>query len=230
MTRSELLEVAYQFYPRDLHECSFGYHDTVERQRQRDAARRGAAEYPTWKAMIRRLGERWYPFMDHSVCLLAGWYTPAYSCQIWIPGEHTFYFHVSLLGPYYGIHRTGAPGEEPAALDIAKEIEATYRGYEPIPPELGNEVVSEVTVHGAGIGEATIYLALLSEVWGWGSPTPQPAAHRDRPAPVARKGGTGLVALPSIPGEREASEQPDDDQDREAGEQPDDSAKGGTGA
>jgi hypothetical protein len=48
-----------------LGSCSFsyfggydglGYDETEERYRQREAARRGATEYPTWKAMIRRLG------------------------------------------------------------------------------------------------------------------------------------------------------------------------------
>ena len=81
---------------------------------------------------------------------------PAYSGDIDIPG-HKLGFHVSLLGPYYGIHRTGAPGEEPAALDLAREIEATYPGYEPIPPELGDEVVPDVE----DLGKTTIYVCLL---------------------------------------------------------------------
>jgi hypothetical protein len=35
-------------------------------------------------------------------------------------------------GPCYGIHRLGVPGEDEAALDIARKIEATYSGYEPM--------------------------------------------------------------------------------------------------
>src|SRR4051812_47688477 len=137
MTRSELLEVIYRFYPRGLFVGTDECNASEECRRRLEAARRGAAEYPTWKAMIRRLGER-YPIMDRSVSFLAGWSDPAYSGDIDIPG-HTLGFHVSLLGPYYGIHRLGAPGEEPAALDLAREIEATYPGYEAIPPELGDE-------------------------------------------------------------------------------------------
>jgi hypothetical protein len=102
--------------------------------------------------------------MDQSLSLLAGWYDPGYSGEIEIPGR-TLGFHVSLLGPYYGIHRTGTPGEEPAALDLAREIEATYPGYEPIPPELGNEVVPDVV----NFGKTTIYDCLLSDTWKWSS-------------------------------------------------------------
>ncbi len=175
---AELIEVVYSFYPRGLYAGGLGYEDTVERQRQRDAARRGVAAFPTWKAMIRRLGAR-YPLMDHSLHLLAGGLDPAYSAAIDIPEGGTLYFHVSLLGPYYGIHRTDAPGEEPAARDIAREIEAAYPGYQPIPPELGDEVVPDVALDKRWFGQATIYECLLSELWAWGSPAPP------RPPPVA---------------------------------------------
>lgn len=178
MTCAELLEVVYSFYPRGLIDGGLGYEDTVERQRQRVAARRGVAAFPTWRAMVDRLGAR-YPLMDHSLHLLGGGLDPAYSADIDIPEGAKLYFHVSLLGPYYGIHRTGAPGEEPAARDIAREIEATYPGYQPIPPELGDEVVPDVTLDKRFFGQATIYECLLSELWRWGSPTPP------RPPPVA---------------------------------------------
>jgi len=168
MTRPDLLAVVYKFYPRGLFVGTGEYNRSEERCRQREAARRGVAEYPTWKAMIRRLGAR-YSVMDHSVRVLGatyleGGYDPAYSGDLDLPG-HTLGFHVSLLGPYYGIHRTGAPGEEPAALILTREIEASYPGYEETPPELGNEVVPDVE----DPGTTTIYVCLLSEVWGWSS-------------------------------------------------------------
>ncbi|XYI00385.1 hypothetical protein ACMHYB_11775 [Sorangium sp. So ce1128] len=72
-------------------------------------------------------------------------------------------------GPYDGIHDTGEPDEIPAA--IAEEIEATYPGYQPIPPELGNEVVPDVDMDGVMMmGEATIYMCLFSPVWTWVDP------------------------------------------------------------
>ena len=53
-------------------------------------------------------------------------------------------------------------------MAFAREIEATYPGYEPIPPEIGNEVVPDVDV----IGGATIYVCLLSTVWTWAEREP----------------------------------------------------------
>jgi hypothetical protein len=194
MKRSELVEVVYRFYPRALNPFGLGYDDTEERHRQREAARRGAAEYPTWKGMIRRLGAQ-YPLMDRSLCLLAGWCVPAYSGDITIPG-HMLGFHVSLLGPYYGIRRTGAPGDEPAALGLAQEIEATFPGYEPIPPELGYEVVPDVCLDGRYFGEVTTYHALLSQEWeGCSGPWPPPEY-----IPPANADPEGLTATTSCLG------------------------------
>jgi hypothetical protein len=163
MTRSDLLALVYHFYPRGLYVDGLGYDDTEERYRQCEAVRRGAAEYPTWKAMLRRLRAR-YPFTDHAMGVLGGSLMPGYSAEIEIPG-HLLGFHVSLLGPYYGIRRLGAPGEDLAALDLAREIEATYPGYEPIPPELGDEVVPDVTLDKRLFGEATVYDCLLAQEW-----------------------------------------------------------------
>jgi hypothetical protein len=173
MTRAELLAVVYHFYPRAIEVTGLGYHDTEERQRQRDAMQRGVAAFPTWKAMLGRLRAR-YALMDHSEYLLAGVWDSAYSASLEIPGR-TLGFHVSLLGSYYGIHRTGAAGEEPAALDLAREIEATFPGYVPIPPELGDEVVPDVALYVKPFGRATIFDLLLSDGWdGSSEPWPPP--------------------------------------------------------
>jgi hypothetical protein len=164
MTRAELLEVVSRFYPRGLPEYDPAYDNTEEHRRLVDAARRARAEYPTWKAMIGRLGAR-YGLQNESLFLLSGGVDPAYSARIYIPRE-TISFHVCCLGPYYGIHHTGEADEAPAA--IAQEIEATYPGYEPIPPEIGNEVVPDVSAEPRLFGEATIYVCLLSTVWELG--------------------------------------------------------------
>ncbi|WP_437952246.1 hypothetical protein WME98_17045 [Sorangium sp. So ce296] len=183
--RSELLDVVYRFYPRGVHKIQRihvppnepVYEDTEEHRRLVEAANRGRAEYPTWKAMIRRLKDR-YRLQNESVHLLAGGSAPAYSARIYRPKDlepvpslssrASLSFHVSLLGLYYGIHSRGEPDEIPAA--VAEEIEATYPGYQPIPPELGNEVVPDVDVDGVPMGEATIYVCLLSVVWTWVDP------------------------------------------------------------
>ncbi|MFT3776043.1 MAG: hypothetical protein QM820_62660 [Minicystis sp.] len=178
MPLPELLEVVYRFYPRGIVSTSPGYDDTPERRRQVEAARVGAAEYPTWKAMIRRLRAR-YEVNDLSLHILSGSVDPAYTAKLVVPGKEAealdldrrlgvfmrFGFRVSLLGPYYLIHRTDDPDEEPCARDVAREIEATYRGYEPVPPELGNVVVPDVALDTVGPGEVTVYDCLLLSHW-----------------------------------------------------------------
>jgi hypothetical protein len=185
ITRSELLDLVYRFYPRGVQQISRiyvppnepVYVDTEEHRRLGEAANRGRAEYPAWKAMIDRLGDR-YGLQNESLSLLSGGVEPAYSARIYRPKDlepvpspqsrASLSFHVSLLGPYYGIHDAGEPDEKPAA--IAAEIEATYPGYRPIPPELGNEVVPDVDMDGVMMGEATIYICLFSHVWTWVDP------------------------------------------------------------
>ncbi|WP_437876511.1 hypothetical protein [Sorangium sp. So ce513] len=184
-TRSELLDVVYRFYPRGVRKIvpmyvppnEPVYEDTEERRRLVEAATRGRAEYPTWKAMIRRLRDR-YSLQNESLHLLSGGGDPAYSARIYRPKDlepvpslssrASLSFHVSLLGPYYGIHDRGEPDEIPAA--VAAEIEATYPGYRPIPPELGNEVVPDVAMDTVSMGKATIYMCLFSVVWTWVDP------------------------------------------------------------
>src|SRR5512132_104443 len=180
ITRSELLDVVYRFYPRGVqpYERIYVppnepfYDDTEEHRRLVEAANRGRAEYPTWKAMIDRIRDR-YDLQNESLSLLSGGIDPGYSARIYRPKDlepvpsfssrASLSFHVSLLGPYYGIHDMGEPDEKAAA--IAEEIEATYPSYKQIPPELGNELVPDVAMDGALMGEATIYVSLFSRVW-----------------------------------------------------------------
>jgi hypothetical protein len=177
MTLSDLLQVVYRFYPRGLYCTADDYHESEERHEHREAARRAVAAYATWQAMLRRLGAR-YPLFNDSLAMAGsyredGQYDSAYSAYLERPGR-TLEFHVSILGPYYGIHRTGAAGERAAARDLAREIGTSFPGYEEIPPELGNEVVPDVV----SLGETTIYQCLLSDRWGllsrpWPPPPPK---------------------------------------------------------
>jgi hypothetical protein len=182
ITRSDLLNLVYRFYPQGVHNFSrvhvppdeVFYDDTEEHHRLVEAANRGRAEYSTWKAMIDRLEAR-YSVQNESLHLLSGGTDPAYSARIYRPKDlepvpsyssrASLSFHVSLLGPFYGIHDRGEPDEKPAA--IAAEIEAVYPGYQQIPPEIGNELVPDVAMEGASMGEATIYMCIFSEVWTW---------------------------------------------------------------
>ncbi len=179
ITRSELLDVVYRFYPRGVLPYSRihappnepFFDDTEEHLRLVEAANRGRAEYATWKAMIGRVGDR-YRLQDESLSLLAGRTHPAYSARIRFTDETALSFHVSLLGPYYGLHLSGVPQEEPLAREIAREIEATYPGYKQILPELGNEAMPDVEMDGAFMGKATIYVCLFSNIWTWADPEP----------------------------------------------------------
>lgn len=175
-TRSELFELVYHFYPRGILSLERRhvepgdpvYDDTEEYCRLFVAAARGRRSWPTWKAMIRRLGDK-YMIQDDSLHLLSGNIDPAYSGRIWLVlGETFISFHVSLLGPYYGIRLSGVSDDDPKAREIMseliREVEATYPGYQTIPPEIGNEVVPDVTVLG-DFGSETIYTCILSDYW-----------------------------------------------------------------
>jgi hypothetical protein len=71
MTHSDLLQVVYRFYRRDMNPFEPEHKDTEERERLREAVRRGVASYGTWEALLDRLRPR-YPFWNRSVCLLLG--------------------------------------------------------------------------------------------------------------------------------------------------------------
>src|SRR3954467_111623 len=94
ITHSELLDVVYRFYPRGVH-CFERIHvppnepfygDTEEHRRLVEAANRGRAEYPTWKGMIYRLGDR-YRLQNESLSLVSGGGDPAYSARIYRPRD-----------------------------------------------------------------------------------------------------------------------------------------------
>jgi len=192
VTRAELLEVVYRFHPRGLSPDDLGYEATEERQRQRDAMVRAVVKAPTWIAMLDRLQARYGPPVDDSVHIRAGYYDPAWSGGIFIPG-YTVGFCVCLLGPYYGIRRMGAASEEAAALDLAREIEATYPGFRPIPPELGDEVVPDVGLDSKGFGSATIHHCLLAAAWeSLAGPWPPPPRPPLSPPAVPRSGESVL--------------------------------------
>jgi hypothetical protein len=177
ITRSELLDLVYCFYPRGVPNFArihvppgeIFYDDTPEHRRLVEAANRGRAEYPTWKSMIRRLGDQ-YGLQNESLHLLSGGDDPAYSARIWLTDVTALSFHVSLIGPDYGIHLSGIPEEGPVAREIAREIEATYPSYQQIPPEIGNEIVPDVAMDWAMFGEATIYISLFSDAWTFVDP------------------------------------------------------------
>jgi hypothetical protein len=107
------------------------------------------------------------------------------------PGEKSraLVFVVSFLVPYYAVYTyriiplgehekadpeyparyqrsfTFAADEEPYVKEIVGEIEATYRGYEPMPPELGNVIVPDVLVGNQSLGKGTLFHCLFTDAW-----------------------------------------------------------------
>jgi hypothetical protein len=55
--------------------------------------------------------------------------------------------------------------EEPYVREIVREIEATYSGYEPMPPDVGNVIVPDVVAGLKLMGETTLYHCLFSDDW-----------------------------------------------------------------
>ncbi len=110
-----------------------------------------------------------------------------YHGSFWLPAQpgekmHWLAFFVSFVVPYYVIYslrmlddpgRTGeqvsfepSPDEQPFASAVKEEIEATYPGHEPMPPEVGMTVVPEIDDFGHGPdSNATIFDCLFNEVW-----------------------------------------------------------------
>jgi hypothetical protein len=173
MNLPELQEVVYRFHTRGPFTTT-GYDETPEFRRRMDATLCARSEYPKWKAMVRRLGTR-YKVWDLSVHLLSVRAATAHTLIVWIPGKEAevdplrtasgLSCKVSILGPYYVVCHRDIPGAEPVAQDVAREIEATYGGYQPIPPELGNVVVPDIALDTVASGEATIYDCLLETCW-----------------------------------------------------------------
>jgi hypothetical protein len=46
-----------------------------------------------------------------------------------------------------------------------EEIAVVFPGYEPMPPELGNQIVPDVVAGNQPMGKTTIYHCLFSDCW-----------------------------------------------------------------
>jgi hypothetical protein len=62
------------------------------------------------------------------------------------------------------IHLDLSPEEQPYGTWLAQEIEATW-GCSPMPPEVGNVIVSDVATSGRAIGEARLFDCLFLDSW-----------------------------------------------------------------
>lgn len=63
------------------------------------------------------------------------------------------------------IRFTFTADEQPYVQEIVREIETTYAGYEPMPPEVGNGLVLDVVTGLNTIGTTKLYHCLFTDDW-----------------------------------------------------------------
>lgn len=178
----ELIQLAYHFHPRGIPIQSPAYKRSKEYKRRLEACRKAADFYAAWLAMIRRLAAFFpqYRVYNHAMYLLSpGWDIPEFAGLIELaaePGKQNpvIEFRVSVLVPYYKLFRKDVVdenqsrkcfallGEEAAvAARIAHEIEATFEGYEALPPDVGNTIVPDLILPELPLDHATLYDCLM---------------------------------------------------------------------
>lgn len=195
-TLDELFAVVYRFYPRGTTVFDPGY-STTEENRRLVAARKhagGEAQYDTWRALLRRLGER-FPgreVVDRSQHLAGGTLDACYAAKIELPREgaereRDLGLLVSFLAPVYVVYRScffasdrTLPIEERAprleiafdlsdeeaavARTVAEEIERCFPGHESMPPEIGSVTVPDVDMGWSNV-TARLYDLLFMNEW-----------------------------------------------------------------
>jgi hypothetical protein len=194
-TIDDLLAIAYRYYPRGVTEADSGFYDTQERQRLIAARRHAGTEERWRDMICRlddRFPDR--SIMDRSLHLASGKWDACYSGWLEMPplaGEKSrdLGFVVSFVVPYYVVYGrrtipidphdpahqgyslhhefafTFAADEEPYTRGLIAEIEATYPGHEPMPPEVGQVIVPDVVTSRRFINTATLFDCLFSDEW-----------------------------------------------------------------
>lgn len=178
----ELIQLAYHYHPRGIPIQSPAYKRSKEYKRRLEACRKAAEIYASWLAMIRRLAALFpqHRVYNHAMYMLSpGWDIPEFAGVIELaggPGKQNpiIEFRVSVLVPYYKLFRKDVvdenqsrkcfalPAEEGAvAARIAQEIEATFEGYEAMPPEVGNTIVPDMILPERPLDQATLYDCLM---------------------------------------------------------------------
>jgi hypothetical protein len=111
-TLEELLNIVYQYYPRDLGgdgPLEARQREETEEHARLVTARRRAAEDERWRTLQHRISERFpeVSLMNHSLHLPAGGHDGCYSFALFLPNAthgRTLWFHISFLAPYYVTH------------------------------------------------------------------------------------------------------------------------------
>ena len=189
----ELFNESYRYFPRGEPFPATGARETPQYRNQQEAHDRASTSYPAWRALLRRIEERFpkeqFPgagIEDRCPFLQKPGLTPwnrGYSGSLWLPKslrevERRIGFQVSFVVPYSMIYVwrdigpagefffEPLPEERPFVDAVKEEIERSYPEHEWMPPEVGLTLVPEVVESGNGPGSrATIYDCLFSDSW-----------------------------------------------------------------
>ena len=186
----ELIEVARQYFPEG--HWPEGYEASIEYRRRTDAHLRASTEYGSWRAMVRRLRERFpnVEIRNESIRFEATESTPVDRCfagAIELPPRtvqeqnHRLGFRVSFVVPYYFVYSshqlTGTSDfdfrtrfdftadEADFVTSIEQEIKSTFPLHAKMEPSIGMVIVPDVATTIRLPGEATIYDCLFSDHW-----------------------------------------------------------------
>ncbi len=186
----ELIEVARQYFPEG--HWPEGYEASIEHRRRTEAHLRASAEYGLWRAMVRRLSERFpnVEIRNESIRFEAAASTPVDRCfagAIELPPRtvheqnHRLGFRVSFVVPYYFVYSshqlTGTSDfdfrtsfdftaeEADFVTAIEEEIKGTFPRHAKMAPNVGTVIVPNVATTLRLPGEATIYDCLFTDHW-----------------------------------------------------------------
>lgn len=146
-----------------------------------------------WCALLSRLSTRFpeHAIQNGSFHLPTGGMDAGHIGLFWLPPRglwernHVLGFWISFLVPSYVIYSSAyiidrasmsedgfhvirfifSPDEEPYAQALKEEIESIFPGFEPMPPEIGNQVVADVVAGNQTMGQTTLYHCLFTDSW-----------------------------------------------------------------
>lgn len=184
-TINDWLDLAHQFYPKDLGPWDAPYASTVEYHRRLETRRKALEDSPRWFAMLTGLRDK-FPdcrVLDVSLSHPHRPFESAFCAELILPtpapgeGKHSVRFAISFLGPCYTLKRYRviyvkeeghgykkiADGgaeitvvEEPYAHAIVNAIASNFPGHELMPADIASALVPDVTAGEQSLGHATL--------------------------------------------------------------------------
>lgn len=139
----QLLDMAYEYFPRGVTRRDPGYELTAEVLRQKAARIPASAQYDRWRGMLRRLRDRFpadqYPGVEvHNQSLFLQVPTAGankdrcFTGQVWLPirapreKHHMLEFLVSFVVPYYAIRSECQIPRQPAPGELDTDFETSF--------------------------------------------------------------------------------------------------------